>query len=522
MSNSIIPLTATSSAQSRRQAWLWSFFGLYVLTWLVLPLATNDTLNRDTIQIVYWGREWQMGYFKHPPLTSWLAEILTLVFGPKDAVFYLASQAIILASFFTIHRLARLYLAPWPSFMAVTALTVIGYYSYTVPNLNHNILLDLPWSLTILLTYHAIEARRPWAWPGLGLCLGIGILAKYTIIILAPLILAYIVIESRHRHLLAQPGPWLAAAVCGLVISPHLLWLAHNNFSSLLYLADSAGLKPHIPIYQHLAAPLVSLAKMLGMCSSLLLLLGGALGLPRWRGYTLASRDRLLLTMTAGPIVIVLVLAFLTGGKIRVEWATPFFLPLPVLLLRLFCPNPSATQISRFLVWLTGLSAAMAATYILIFSGTTTLIEEAEWSLFPAHRLARTVAESWATTCNGAVPVIIGDSWLAGTASYLLPGQPRVYTEADPHMSPWLSDQDIRKTGAVIVWNKGHPEQFHDLDHQDEETEMPGWFPGLEKLESRFGRIVLLPEVILPYRGHTTLSPVLLGLAVVPPERSCR
>ena len=509
------------------QSWrlaLWPLFAAYVLVWLVLPQTVNETLNRDTIQIVYWGREWQMGYFKHPPLIAWVGEVLRLTFGPSDTTFYLTSQAMVLGSFFAVHRLARRYLAPWPAVMAVLALPSMGYYSFILPNLNHNIMVMLPWSLTILLAHRAIEDRRRWAWPALGLCFGVGILAKYAILILAPLILAHIVATPHHRCLLARPGPWLAAGICLLVISPHLLWLDRHDFAPLVYLINGAGIDAENPAVQHLAGPLVSLAKMGGMAGSLLLLLCASLGLPRRKGVVPSSQDRLLVIMTAGPVALVLLLGLLTGGEIQCEWAAPFFLPLPLLLLRLFYRSPGPEESRSFLAWLSGLSVAMATTYLLIFSGTVPIVDETEWSAFPARALAEKVATGWAGFCDGPVPIIVGDSWLAGTASYLLPGQPRVYAEADRRMSSWLSDADIRHAGAVIVWNREQPGQFRELDHdnEDDSPDMGGWFPGLKALEVRFGTIVPLPDVVLPYAERLSLPAVRLGLAVVPPDQPCR
>ena len=520
-----LPLSGAAGRELNRRALLVAVFSVYAVTWVALPLWVNDTLNRDTIQIVYWGREWQLGYFKHPPLVSWLAEGVRLLFGPHDIAVYLTSQAIILACFLTVHRMAALYLAPWQAFMAVTSLTIMGYYSFIIPNLNHNVLIMLPWCLTILLAHRAMEERKAWAWPALGLVFGLGILAKYTILILAPLILAHMLIEPRHRSLLTHWGPWLALAVGTMVASPHLLWLVRHDLASLHYMAESMEAGESLSLPQHLAAALTNLAKMAGMCGSLLVLLLASLGRPRRPGFALTSSDRMLVLVTLGPAAIVVGLGLATGTEIRGEWASPFFFTLPILLLRLGYPRPSPVAIRRFLVGLRGLTAAMAATYGLIFTGLIPQAEEAEWSRFPARALAATVAKTWAEVCDGPVPVIIGDSWLAGTSAYLLPGQPRVYAEADPGMSPWLTDSQIRETGAVMVWNQGLPRQFRDLDHQNEdesESNQPGWFPGQEVMESRFGAIHALTEVELPYGRPFAMAPARLGLAVIPPERPCR
>ena len=521
-----LPLGIPARTQAGRRSSLTTIFAVYAATWVVLPLLTNDTLNRDTIQIIYWGREWQAGYFKHPPLISWLAEAIRWIFGPNDIAFYLTSLIIILACFLTIHRMALLYLRPWQAFMAVTSLTIMGYYSYIIPNLNHDLLLMLPWSLSVLLAHRAIEERKAWAWPALGLVFGLGILAKYTILILGPVFLAHMLMESRHRPLLIHWGPWLALAIGTLVASPHLWWLVQHDFASLRYVAESMEAGDSISLPQRLATGIINLAKMAGMCGSLLALLLLTLGWPAHRRLAKTSSDRLLVLVTLGPAAMVTGLGVATGTEIQVEWAAPFFLTLPILLLRLCYPIiPSPAAIRRFLMGLSGLTAAMAITYALIFSGLTALVEEGEWSRFPARALAAKVSEGWATVCGGPVPIIIGDSWLAGTSAYLLPGQPRVYTEADPRMSPWLSDAQIRESGAVMVWNISQPRQFRELDHQNEDdtnSDQPGWFPGLDAMEARFGPARRLADVEFPYGSPFAQAPAQLGLAVFPPTKPCR
>lgn len=498
--------------------------GLYGVTWTLLPLTVNTSLGRDTLQLVYWGPEWQAGFFKHPPLISWLTEALFRLFGRHDVVIYGASTAIMAASFACVYRLARSYLPPWPAVLAVIGLPSIGYFSFTVPHFNHNILLILPWCLTILFAHRAIEERRAWAWPLLGLSIGMGILSKYTILILPFLLLLHVLAHAQHRYILRLPAAWGAVALCFLVASPHLAWLAANDLAPLHYLADGARLPHDGFVTRHLANPVDALACMAGMAASLGIVMLGALGRPRWQGHAASSADRFLVTMSLGPVALVVVLAAVTGGEMRVEWASPFFMTLPLLLLRRAYPQPGPLQISRFLVWSSGLSVAMATTYLLIFTGLTPLVEEAKWARFPAAPLAARVAEAWASVCPGPVPVLVGDSWLAGLAAYHLPERPRVYTEADPRMAPWLSDEAVRQSGAVIVWDTALDGRFRDIDHQDppRDGEALDWFPGLTALERRFGAIAPQPEVTLAYLGPVAQAPVHLGLAVIPPAESCR
>ena len=526
---SVIIVGGTAPPMPRRDAlnYAWSigltYLMLHIATWSVLPTFVSDSINRDTVQIVYWGRELEWGYFKHPPLISWFTEFVVSLFVNGDVVIYVSSEFLLVISFIMIYKLSMKYLSPLQSVMAVVALPVMGYYSYLVPHLNHNIVLIPVWASTIFFAYQAIEGRRARAWIWLGLCIGLGILCKYTTLILPALIFLYVAATPAHRPLLRRPEPWLGVALCLLVVLPHLVWLVRNGFPTLQYLAASAVADDGDPLWRHLINPLGGVLKMLGMCASLVLLLIGGLGLPRRQLTSLRSGDRFLLVMTAGPVVLVALLSLLTGGVVHNEWATPFFIMLPTLLLLLFYPEPTARQLNRFLVWVSGLSAAMIAVYLAIYSGVLPLAEEAQWARFPARDLAAGVSEGWQRVCGGAVPVVVGDSWLAGTAAYRLPERPRVYTEADPAMAPWLSDRAIRDTGAVIVWEADRLGRFREIDHMDAvaEGQPADWFPGVAALEARFGALVRLPDIMLTYPVITGIAPVRLSRAVVPPARPC-
>lgn len=503
---------------------LMSFFCLYALTWTFLPLSVNTTLNRDTIQILYWGLEWQPGFFKHPPLIAWLSEIAFRLFGARDIVVYGLSAAVTMASFGCIHALARRYLDRMGAALSVVTLPVLGYYSYIVPHFNHNVMLLLPWAATLLLAYLAIEEKRKWAWPALGLVLGLGILSKYTILILPLLLLIHVMTTPHHRWVLRSPLAWVAVALCFAVAGPHLQWMASHGFAPLRYLSSGAELDQGTLVDRHLVNPLNALLAMAGMCASLLVALVGGLGLPSLQRRRLDSRQRYLVTMTLGPAVLVVLLSAVTGGNLRIEWASSFFMSLPLMLLALFYPRPSPWQINRLLAWTSGLCLAMAVTYVLIFVGYVSSMDEAKWSRFPAKALAGATAEGWQEVCDGPVPVIIADAWLGGTASFHLAERPRVYSEADPAMAPWLSDADIRRTGAVILWDEALDGRYRDIDHQD--APKPGepldWFPGIDSLRERFGSVKVLADVTLDYLGPVAQAPIRLGRAVIPPETPCR
>ena len=47
----------------------------HFLIWLIGSLYFVENLHYDTLELVYWGRDWMLGYGKHPPLATWIVDI---------------------------------------------------------------------------------------------------------------------------------------------------------------------------------------------------------------------------------------------------------------------------------------------------------------------------------------------------------------------------------------------------------------------------------------------------------------
>jgi len=48
---------------------------LHVAIWTALPALLSHNLQLDLAEDLALGREWQLGYWKHPPLPWWLADL---------------------------------------------------------------------------------------------------------------------------------------------------------------------------------------------------------------------------------------------------------------------------------------------------------------------------------------------------------------------------------------------------------------------------------------------------------------
>ena len=87
----------------------------------------------------------------------------------------------------------------------------------------------------MLIAYQVIRLLRSndrrW-WPGIGATIGVGLMTKYTLAILAAGIVVGVVLTRALRHLLS-PWLWGGVALALLIVTPNLIWQIQHNWISV-------------------------------------------------------------------------------------------------------------------------------------------------------------------------------------------------------------------------------------------------------------------------------------------------
>ena len=73
-----------------------AFLALHAAAWTALPTLLYPNLPLDLIEALVYGREWQLGYDKLPPLPWWMVQIAYLTIG-HDFAYYLLAQIAVVA-----------------------------------------------------------------------------------------------------------------------------------------------------------------------------------------------------------------------------------------------------------------------------------------------------------------------------------------------------------------------------------------------------------------------------------------
>src|SRR5580692_4283311 len=92
--------------ERRPKAAFAGFLALHFAVWTALPALVYANLPLDLIEALTYGREWQLGYDKLPPLPWWLVEILHRAFN-TDVAYYALAQAAVIVAFITVWATAR-------------------------------------------------------------------------------------------------------------------------------------------------------------------------------------------------------------------------------------------------------------------------------------------------------------------------------------------------------------------------------------------------------------------------------
>src|SRR6188472_1049749 len=184
---------------------------LHAVVWTALPALLYANLPLDLIEALTYGREWQLGYDKLPPLPWWLVEIVYRLAG-HDFAYYLLAQAAVVTALWLVFLTARPIAGPIGALIAVLIVDGLHYFSYTAAKFNHDVM-QLPfWALAGFAFHRALRGRQTADWPLLGLAAGMALWAKYFVVVLVAPMAVFLLVDRDARKTLSTPGPYVAAA----------------------------------------------------------------------------------------------------------------------------------------------------------------------------------------------------------------------------------------------------------------------------------------------------------------------
>jgi Dolichyl-phosphate-mannose-protein mannosyltransferase len=418
---------------------------------VLLLMKPAETLFMDSTEAYAWGMQFLGGYGRHPPLTGWIAHVWYSVFPATHWSSYALSGVMTGISLSSIYLIALRVVGRRRATLVVFAMMFYPIFIGGKADRfnNYQVLLAvLP--LMIWLYLRAVNKPNVESGLALGLAAAAAMLTIYSAAFgLIGIALAALIHPGR-RKFFTHPAPYVAVVVFLVALSPHLVWLSHNDFSSLHWaesLVDRVSHRAHVLTYlgQHFG--------LVAFC-----LVGGAISLIPWR-------------RRAGPIDappptdrlhILIIAAALIGGPalmglalnvfLKPDWGNPFFFLVPLVVLSLL-PGVLVTRraIARSVV-----VVAIFVVALLLGSPLYSWVRyqrELDDGLYrPLPEAAAEITRLWHERYRSPLPIVASGFEIAAPIVFYSPDHPKMFSDFDPAYAPWIDyPGELKRKGFVGV-----------------------------------------------------------------------
>ncbi|HEX2656515.1 MAG TPA: glycosyltransferase family 39 protein [Xanthobacteraceae bacterium] len=435
------------------------FLALHGIVWAALPSLLYPNLPLDLIEALTYGREWQLGYDKLPPLPWWTVEVAYRLFH-ADIAYYALGQIAVIAAFVAIWALARRLVGALGALVAVLIVDGLHYFSYTAAKFNHDVI-ELPfWAMSGYAFWSALRTGRIVYWIILGLSVGFAFWAKYFVVVLAIPLALFLLLDPTARASVKTPGPWVALAVALGVMAPHLVWLVQNDFLPFAY--ANARAAPVRSMFDHLLHPL-EFAGSQGLFLVPALVIAAPLFVRRWgEGNFPAKADafdlRIVTLLAFGPMATITAVSIVTGRGLIAMWGYPLWLFLGLWIV-LFAPRAlNRLRLERIVTAWAVVFALYALAFIANYEVMPRFDHRYRAVFFPGERLGMELSHRFKEATGTPLAYVIGTMWVGGNIGHYAAERPRVLIDGDPHRAPWIDLNDLKAKGAIVVWSEGEPQ----------------------------------------------------------------
>ena len=435
-------------------------FWLMTLTqaamWWVTPSLFYPAPPGDLPLLLAVGHEFQVGTFFGPPLASWLAEIAFDIAGMPGV--YLLSQICIVLAFYAVFQLGIALVGVAHAAIAVMLMVGISVFNIVTPEFGSSVLAMPITAFMLLHFWRALGDGRRGYWSALALETGLLLMTSYAGLIMCLCLVIFTAATARGRAALLTVEPWVAGIIVVVLLFPHIIWLdASGEFwmptLTRLRAADAvnANVVDWLRLLVRVAFLHIGLVVLIVLASS-------------WR---IKTRERVptflrapmtpfartfvyfhaVLPLLLGSIVSVII------GERGLPGGTAPFVMLSGLAVVVAAGDTIALHRQRLIGQFWGVLLVLPPAAALVALGALPWITGANIQTSqPAREIGRYFSENFQRRTGRPLEIVAGDTRLASLIALYSQPRARLYIDASPIQSPWITPKDIADKGAVVVW----------------------------------------------------------------------
>jgi len=437
------------------------FAYLFLGLWLILSFYLNPSQFGDNFEQFNWAHSFEWGYWKHPPLTTWLMIEFQSLFKFHPSNTYLLCFLCLSTTLFFYWKLARLLTSQKIADFSVLLLSTSFMFTWRAQLFNHNVVLIMMLTLSTWAFFYLIKLKNSfwWQWSLFGFICGLTFLTKYQgLLNLTGLLLVLISIKAYKDPNIVR-GLICAFIAFFIAIAGHLDWIYQHHRLITSYTID------RFHNYSWLERTLNLIGFYLQQIRFFLIpivtyFILNFIGKRQKHSYPLSKLNFFqqvnitwVWSLVLFPALTVIVLNQLGGVKLANHWGFATFLFIPLMLAVISekkLPKNKSLIIVLFVVIQIISMVSLIVSKNLYKPSESRRKDEG----YPAQIIAKTVEETWEREIQCPLKIISGPAFEAGMVSVYSKTYPVVLEENDMAKSPWINQALIDQYGLVLISQK--------------------------------------------------------------------
>ncbi len=223
--------------------------GAAVHLWYLVNHCPLD-LSGDEAHYWEWARRLDWSYYSKGPLVAYIIALSRWLLGAwsQRIVGHEALAVRIPPILLSLGTGLGLYMLAMQTLRAARLALAVVALTFTIPILAVGAVLmtiDAPLAFLYVWTLVAVErglrSTHALPWVVAGVLIALGILAKYTMVLIFPAVGLALLVEPSYRAALRRSGPYLATGISVLGLIPIVVWNAQHEWVSFRHVAGQAG-----------------------------------------------------------------------------------------------------------------------------------------------------------------------------------------------------------------------------------------------------------------------------------------
>lgn len=428
-----------------------ALIGLGTLTWWFFVCTSWGNLDNvgDMVESFTWGQEWQLGYYKHPPLFGWIAAAWFQVFPTRDVWFFALSMANVAVGLVALWFLTGYFTSGRKRVLSVGLLWLCTFYNIYAFRYNANSINLSLWPLAALFWYRSMRAPSV----GNGILCGVfgaaTVLAKYSGGLLLASILIWCLAAPEGRAYLRSKTCWIALAAFAVCVLPHLGWLFATDFLPFKYVDTRLGLTELQAAHKTFGFVIGQFLQLCLVLAVLVALLGREM--VSRRTWSVAGRpERLaLLLLTFGPFVLTVICCLALKVNVPQVWGIPIWFTLPLFFLGAPHVVLGEHAFRRAVALIVAVTILVPATGPVVYA--VAWREHVKYATEPRYELAQELTKLWRTRTGTKLHIVAGTQWIAESMSFYSKDHPADFLQFSFRDSPWITPARLRRQGMAVV-----------------------------------------------------------------------